>query len=206
MNEKFNQLASQERITAVISSFSERNIKGVFVETKEDALKKIFAIIPEGSEIATGSSETLREIGLLTVLKEKSHPWKNVKDNLFTEVDHLKREELRRESILADYNLQSCHAVTENGQLLIASGMGNQIAAIAYASKHIIFVVGVQKIVKNLDEAFERIHSYVVPLENERMKKTGFKKGTTLGKLLIFEKEIRDRDVHVILVNEKLGF
>ena len=63
-----------------------------------------------------------------------------------------------------------------------------------------------QKIVKNLDEAFERIHNYVVPLENERMKKTGFKKGTTLGKLLIFEKEIRDRDVHVILVNEKLGF
>ena len=206
MNEKFNQLASQERITAVISSFSERNIKGVFVETKEDALKEIFAIIPVGAEIATGSSETLREIGLLTVLKEKSHPWKNVKDNLFTEVDHLKREELRRESILADYNLQSCHAVTENGQLLIASGMGNQIAAIAYASKHIIFVVGVQKIVKNLDEAFERIHNYVVPLENERMKKTGFKKGTTLGKLLIFEKEIRDRDVHVILVNEKLGF
>lgn len=63
MNEKFNQLASQERITAVISSFSERNIKGVFVETKEDALKEIFAIIPEGAEIATGSSETLREIG-----------------------------------------------------------------------------------------------------------------------------------------------
>ena len=85
MNEKFNQLASQERITAVISSFSERNIKGVFVETKEDALKEIFAIIPEGAEIATGSSETLREIGLLTVLKEKSHPWKNVKDNLFTD-------------------------------------------------------------------------------------------------------------------------
>ena len=176
MNEKFNQLASQERITAVISSFSERNIKGVFVETKEDALKEIFAIIPEGAEIATGSSETLREIGLLTVLKEKSHPWKNVKDNLFTEVDHLKREELRRESILADYNLQSCHAVTENGQLLIASGMGNQIAAIAYASKHIIFVVGVQKIVKNLDEAFERIHNYVVPLENERMKKNRVQK------------------------------
>lgn len=204
--EKFSKIASKETIDKVISAFNDRNIKGTFVNTKKEALETIFNIIPKDSEIATASSESLREIGFLDVLKQKKHNWKNVKDNLFAEVDHLKREELRRESILADYNIQSCHAITENGQLVIASGMGNQISAIAYASKNIVFVVGAQKIVKNLDEAFERIHNYILPLENERMKKIGFKKGTTLGKILIFEKEIREREVHVIIVNENIGF
>lgn len=204
--ENYTSIPTREKIDKVLITFNDRNIKGIFVNSKKEALDAIFEIIPNDSEIATGSSESLREIGFLDVLKQKQHNWKNVKDNLFAEVDHLKREELRRESILADYNIQSCHAITEKGQLVIASGMGNQISAIAYASKNIVFVVGAQKIVKNLDEAFERIRNYVMPLENERMKKIGFKKGTTLGKILIFEKEIREREIHVIIVNENIGF
>ncbi|MCM5662198.1 lactate utilization protein [Galbibacter mesophilus] len=203
---KFTELASEAVLNTLVENLKKRNIIPHRVATKEEALAAIKNVIPENAEIATGSSETLHEIGFIEILKQKKHPWKNFKDNLFTEVDHLKREELRRESVLADYNIQSVHAITQSGQLIIASGMGNQIAAIAYPSKHIILVAGTQKVVKDLEEGIQRIHDYVIPLENERMKRIGFKKGTTLGKILIFEKETRKRDIHLILVDEVLGF
>jgi L-lactate utilization protein LutB len=177
-----------------------------FAASKEDALAKVVSVIPPGSEIATASSVTLKQIGLLDLLNSKKHDWKNFRDNIFTEIDHLKRDELRRESILADYNVQSLQAITESGQLLIASGMGNQLSAIAYASRHLVFVAGLQKVVPTLDSAFERLNEFVLPLENERIRHMGFKEGATLGKYLVFEKEIRPRQVHIILVDEVLGF
>ncbi|WPU96970.1 lactate utilization protein [Mucilaginibacter sabulilitoris] len=201
-----NYLATRKSVDKLFENLRHRNFIPHFAVSKEDALAKVISVIPPGSEIATASSVTLKQIGFLDLLNSKKHDWKNFRDNIFTEVDHLKRDELRRESILADYNIQSLQAITENGQLLIASGMGNQLSAIAYASRNIVFVAGLQKVVPTLDSAFERLNEFVLPLENERMKRAGFKEGATLGKYLVFEREIRPRQVHVILVGEVLGF
>lgn len=202
----YQALPSRETIDKLFENLRQRNFIPHFSASKEDALAKVISVIPAGSEIATASSVTLKQIGFLDLLKTGKHTWRNFRDNIFTEIDHLKRDELRRESVLADYNIQSLQAITESGQLIIASGMGNQLSAIAYASRHLVFVAGLQKVVPTLDAAFERLNEFVLPLENERMKRMGFKEGTTLGKYLVFEKEIRPRQIHIILVDEVLGF
>ena len=67
------------------------------------------------------------------------------------------------------------------------------------------WVVGAQKVVKNVDEGVKRIYEYVLPLENERARKA-YGVGSNVSKLLIINKEIRSERVKLILVKEKLGF
>ncbi|MFZ2969805.1 MAG: LUD domain-containing protein, partial [Minisyncoccia bacterium] len=135
----------------------------------------------------------------------KKRPWKNMKDEILAEKDEKKQSELRKKSILCEYFLGSVHAVSETGEVVIASASGSQLPSYVFSSENVIWVVGAQKIVPTLEEAIKRVRGYVFKLENERMKSIGAQ-GSTMGKLVIFEKEIMPRKVTMILVNEKLGF
>lgn len=114
---------------------------------------------------------------------------------------------MRKQALLADYYLGSVHALVENGEFVIASNTGSQLPHVVYSSPNLIFVVGTQKIVPNLDEAMKRLEKYVIPLENEHMKKL-YGMGTALNKLLIFKGESAylGRKIRIILVNKQLGF
>jgi len=99
----------------------------------------------------------------------------------------------------------SIHALTENGHLLIASQSGSQLSSEAYAGGKIIFIVGSQKIVKDMDEGFKRIYEYCLPLEDERARKA-YGVRSAVNKILIINKEIAPERITVIIVKEKLGF
>ncbi len=100
----------------------------------------------------------------------------------------------------------SVHAVTENGQVVVASNTGSQLPAYAYGSQNVIWVVGTQKIVSDLDAAFNRINEYVLPLEADRARKAYGVEGSNVSKLLILNKEINPNRIKLIFVNENLGF
>jgi len=151
----FNQLATKETVEQVIENLKNRGITAILVETKEQALEKIKELIPEGMSIMTGSSTTLDQIGFTDLLISKNHPWKNLKDEILNESDTQKRNELRKNSVLADYFLGSVHAVTKDGEILVASASGSQIPSYAFSSDNVIWVVSTKKIVNNLDKAFQ---------------------------------------------------
>jgi LUD domain len=174
------------------------------VPDRKGAIEKIGSIIPDGARVMTGSSATLDSIGLTKMLSDGNHPWVNLKGEIVAEQDPLKKTELRRMATFADYFLGSVHAVTEDGELVAGSASGSQLAAYAFGGENLILVVGAQKITANLEEALRRLREYSVPLEDKRMKGLGAR-GTVLSKILIYEKEPW-RNVHVILINEKLGF
>lgn len=95
--------------------------------------------------------------------------------------------------------------MTEDGQVVIASATGSQLPSYAYGASNVIWVVGTQKIVKNLDEAMKRVYEYVFPLEKERaMKVAGMK--SSVNKILLINKEATPGRIHIIFVQEKLGF
>ena len=113
---------------------------------------------------------------------------------------------LRKNSVTSEYFLGSVHAVAETGEVLIVNATGSSLPSYAFSSDNVIWIVGTQKIVPTLEDGFKRIREYCVPLEDKRMKSVGYS-GTTIGKYLIFEREINDnRKIHLIFVNEKLGF
>ena len=127
-------------------------------------------------------------------------------DAIVKEKDPLKQMELRKRSITAEYFLGSVHAVTQSGEVIIASNTGSQLPSYAFSSNNVVWVVGAQKIVLNLEEGMRRVREYCLPLEDKRMKQAGFV-GSAIGKILIFEREaMPDRKITLIFVNEKLGF
>lgn len=202
----YTNIPSDEVITKVAENLKSRNITPIIVDTKEQALEEIKKLIPAGGAVMNGSSTTLQEIGFIDYLKVGEHGWNNVHEEILTKKDPVKQARLRKESVFTDYFLGSVHAITEVGQLLIASASGSQIPSYAFTSNNVIWVASANKIVADREAGFKRIEDYVFPLENKRVQGVGYP-GSTIGRVLVFEREIMpNRHLTMILVKEQLGF
>jgi len=203
----FNTLATRESIDKTSTALKEHNYEPIVVATKEEALAKVRQFIPENATIMNGASETLRTIGFMDLLKNDNNPWKNLHAAILAETDPVKQGKLRRESVVSDVYLGSVHALTETGEMIIASNTGSQLPHLAFPPPHRILVLGANKIVPTLADGFKRIQNQVIPLEDERMKGV-YGYGTLWAKTLVLHKEnpALGRKIHVIIVNEALGF
>ena len=202
----YEKISPDDVIEKVVEGLKARNVHAIVVDTKEDALEEIKKLIPKGGSVMNGSSTTLNEIGFVDYLKDGTHGWGNVHADILNEKDPAKQARMRKESVLADYFLGSVHAITEEGQLMIASASGSQIPSYAFTSDNVIWVASANKIVTDREAGFKRIEDYVFPLENKRMQGVGYP-GSTIGRVLVFEREIMpNRHLTMILVKEKLGF
>src|SRR5689334_10915468 len=201
-------LPTPERIRRTVEAVNARGIHAELVETKEEALTKVQAIIPPEAVVMTGGSVTLQQIGFEALLINGKHPWRNFKADLLAEKDPAKQSAMRRQGTLAEFYLGSVNALAETGELVFASGTGSQLPAYAYSSRNVIWVAGTQKITPTLEEGLRRVRQYVLPLEDERQKKFGNKTGSYIGRILIFEYEppFLRRNLTLILVNQVLGF
>lgn len=204
--DKWNQLADTETINRTIKALKSNGIEAQFVETGKEAKELVCKLIPAGSEIMTMSSATLDSIGLTQEINSASSKFKPVRDRLYAMDRATQAQEMNRLGAAPEYALGSVHAVTEDGHAIIASNSGSQLPAYAYGSAHVIWVVGIQKIVKNTEQAVKRVYEYVLPLESERAKKAYGVPGSNVSKLLIVNKELQQGRITVIFVGEKLGF
>ena len=203
-----DSLPDGKSIETAAAAVEARGIAVEIVDTRADALERIKSIIPAGATVMTGASLTLKEIGFEDYLISKTHPWKNLKDDIVAEKDPARQTALRRQAMLADYFLGSVHAVAETGELVIASASGSQLGPYAFSASNVVWVVGVQKITKDLDDGIRRVKEYIMPHEDERMKAlTGGKMGTMLGKLMIVEREapFLGRKLTLLFVKEPTG-
>ena len=202
VNEKYGQLASDDSIRKTIKNLTERWIRVFLVGNKKEATEKILEFIPRHSEVMTMTSVTLNELGIDILINES--------DNLIS-IRHqlmkgnLERIEKLRIASAHEWSVWSVHAITEDGQVLIASATGSQLGSYAYGAPNVLWVVWSQKIVKNLDEAMERIQEYCLPLENERALKA-YGTGSGINKILLVNQEVTPGRIHIILVKEKLWF
>lgn len=203
----YETLANAETIKRTVDALAKRGIESATVNNRKEALEKVKSLIPAGASVMNGSSRTLEEIGFVDYFKSGNHGWKNLHEEILAEKDLAKQAVLRKQAVLSDYYLGSVHAIAETGQFVIGSNSGSQLPHIVFTSPNLIFVVGAQKLTPNLDAALARVRDYVFPLEDKRMKEVGMG-GSAISKLLIFEREqaFMGRKVHVIFVNQKLGF
>lgn len=203
----FSVVSTHSVLERTVESLKANNFQPIVVNSKEEALSTIKSLIPKGASVMNGASATLQEIGFVDYLKSDTHGWNNLHAPIVAESDRVRQVPLRNQALFADYYLGSAHALSETGELVIASNTGSQLPHLVYTSPNIILVVGSQKIASTLDEAFKRLHEHVVPLEDQRMKKA-YGMGTTHAKTLILHKEnpMFGRNIKVIIVNEALGF
>ena len=201
----FTKLATQEQIDKVIRALNENGIEVVIAENKNDAKEKVLDMIPKGSEVMDMTSVSLLESGITEEI-EKSGKYISVKNKLYSLDRETQKKEMNILGATSDYSLGSVHAVTEGGEVVIASNTGSQIPAYAYGSPKVIWVVGTQKIVKDMNMAMKRVYDYVLPLESDRAHKAYGVSGSNVSKILILNKEITPKRITMILVKEKIGF
>lgn len=204
----YDSLPTAETVQRTVESVNARGIHAELVETKEDALERVQAIIPTGAVVMTGASVTLQQIGFEAILISGDHPWRNFKADLLAEKDPVKQSAMRREGTLAEFFLGSVNALAETGELVFASGSGSQLPAYAYTSRNVIWVAGTQKIAPTLEDALRRVREYVLPLEDQRQRSLGNQAGSRINRILIIEGEpaYLRRNLTLILVNQVLGF
>lgn len=190
----FGQLAGDEVVQRTIDALKSNGVEAIVVENGAAAKEKVLEMLPKEAEVMTMSSETLKSVGLAEIDTVKIK-LKDMKDDL----------EKKRRGAAPEWSVGSVHAVTEDGKVLIASNTGSQLPAYTYGSQHVIWVVGTQKIVRDLDEGIKRIYEYVLPLESERMNKL-YGVPSNVSKLLIINKEIVPGRIMMVLVKEELGF
>lgn len=200
---KWNELASKKSVENAIASLKANNIDVVFAKSGVEAKKKVLEIIPEGAEVMNMTSVTLDAIGVPDELN-KSGKYNSVRNKLMDE--KVTPKEKKRLGAAPEWTVGSAHAVTENGEVMIASNSGSQLSAYAYGADHVIWVVGTQKIVKDVESGQRRIYEHVLPLESERAHKAYGVPGSAVNKMLVVNDEGAPGRITMIFVGEKLGF
>lgn len=194
-------------IAALREALASRGITMEYYETGAQALVRLQELVPLGTEVMTGSSTTLDQIGFtswLTGLHEEG------KLRYFrAEVHHLgdptQRASNRRLASLAPYFLGSVNALTEDGIALVSDASGTRLAGYIYGARNVIWAVGINKIVPDLDAAMRRIWEVALPGEDARIRAMGGH-GSTVGKLTLFYHEADPNRIRMLLIGESLGF
>jgi len=204
----------QERSQKTAKALNKNGFMAVYVEDRGKAREEMLKLIPEKASIGAGGSMTIREIGILEDLAKRGH----------TLYDHwqpgLSKEEIlniRHAQLSCDVFFTSANALTLEGVLVSTDGIGNRICAMTFGPKKVIIAVGANKIVKNLEEALQRIKEVAAPMA---LKESGLplpcvQKGICADcdspmrgcrATLILERKPLLTDITVFVIGEELGF
>jgi hypothetical protein len=203
-NREFARVASAEQIERTAKALEANNIHTLIAQNGEEAKRLFFELIPDGSEIFLGASVTLETLGIKDEI-DKSGRFDALRPKIFAMNRETQGREIRKLGGAPDYAAGSVHAVTEDGQVLIASNSGSQLGPYASGAGKVIWVVGAQKIVGDVDEGLRRIQEYTYPLEEKHMQQL-YGVGTNINKVLIVNAELRPNHITMIIVKEELGF
>lgn len=151
--------ANKLRAQTIIKGLEKRNMEGVFCETKEDALKQALSYIKDGSSVSWGGSMSVSEIGLMDALKEGDYELidRSVAKN------YEEQREIFAKTVLADYYLMSSNAITLDGELINIDGTGNRVACLSYGPKNVIMIVGMNKVVNDVEDGIKRVRNFASP-------------------------------------------
>jgi L-lactate utilization protein LutC len=205
---QWDTLANNEILHKTIDALKENGIDSIIVDNKAEAKEKILQLIPKGAEVMTMTSITLDEIEVVETLND-SGEYDSVKNKLMKLDRATDGAEMQKLGAAPEWAVGSVHAVTEDGKVVVVSNTGSQLPAYAYAAQHVLWIVGTQKIVKNLDDATTRIYDYILPLETKRARVAYGLPDTfnsNVSKVLIINKELAPQRLTIIFVKEKLGF
>ncbi len=163
----------EERAKTVIKKLQKGNINGQYVPNRQEALTTIMEMIPPGVVVARGDSVSLDQVGVIPELEKRNQnriidPLERDAEGFFIVPEWEQKREIAREVFSADIYLVGTNAITLDGKLVNIDGWGNRVSALIFGPEKVIVVVGVNKIVKDVNEALERIHNFAAPMNAKR--------------------------------------
>ena len=207
----WNEKAARE----VIAALEKRRMQGSYAPTADIARKEVLEMIPERATVFRNGSMTTVGMGLWDEIRRISGV--KVIDPYDPGLSPEESLKMRRKGLSADVMIASSNAVTMDGELVNLDGMGNRVAAMCFGPEKVILVVGMNKVVPDLEEAMARVKHYAAPVNAIRL---GLKNPCVEDGLchdcrspqricnmwsIIEGHMIKDR-IHVKLVGENLGY
>ncbi|MBS5932834.1 MAG: lactate utilization protein [Clostridiales bacterium] len=204
----------EKQVERTIKNLNSRNMEGYYVNNREQLLQKLKELIAEGSTVGVGDSMTLFETKIIDFLRNGSF---NFLDKYEEKLTKNEKREIYIKNFSADTFISSTNAITESGELYNIDGNGSRVAPMLYGPKQVIIVTGINKIVKNLEEAEIRVRQYAAPIDAKRLNKD-----TPCAKLgycidckspnricndfVVIKGQFNKGRIKVIFVGEVLGF
>lgn len=152
------------RLKKTAEALEKNSMTAFVVKNKEEAAQKVLSLIEKGNVIASGGSMTLKECGIIDMIKSPDYTYLDRNSVSPEEIS-----EIYIKSFSADVYLSSANAITENGELYNVDGNSNRVAAIAYGPKSVIIVAGYNKIVRDLEDAAARVKKIAAPANTIRL-------------------------------------
>ncbi len=201
---RFGTMVDETRVRRASAALEANGISVLRAANAADAKRIVLGLIPDGSQVHHGASQSL-EVSGITDAFEESDAYVFLRPRIWSMDRETQADEIRRLSAAPDVMLGSVHAVTETGSLIAASFGGSQLGPYVSGAGRVILIVGTQKIVSDLEEGLRRIDEYAFPLEDARAQAAyGINSG--VSKVLIINREITPGRITVVLVDEVLGF
>ena len=209
MNENITK-RNEKLAKKVIKGLESRNMSGYYAKDRDEALETALGLIKEGSTVTMGGAVSAHEIGRVEALKKGDYNF----------VDRDQMEDKKAAALAAysaDVFLTSTNAMTEDGILVNIDGNANRVSAIAHGPEKVIVIAGMNKVCDDLDGAMKRARNVAAPTNAQRFgidtpcSKTGScmdckSPDTICCQFLITRYSRHKGRIHVILVNDNLGF
>jgi hypothetical protein len=204
----------EKQVEKTIANLEEHNFSCIFVANELQLHAKIKEWVPENSTVAVGDSMTLFETGVIDLLRNGKY---NFLDKYRMEITREEKKRIYQQSFSADTFICSTNALTEEGELYNIDGNGSRVAPMIYGPEQVIIVAGINKIVKNLEEAEKRVRNYAAPLDAKRLRKNT--PCVSLGYCLdcksdericndfvVIKRQFTKGRIKVIIVGKQLGY
>lgn len=204
----------EQKINRTIEALNKNNMNGYFVKDNEELLEKLKELIKDGDKVAFGGSMSIIEAGVLDFLRKGNY------ELLDRYKEGLTKEEIvdiYKGAFTSDCYIASSNAVTENGELYNVDGNGNRVSAMLYGPEKVILICGINKIVKNVDEAIKRNREFSAPMNARRLnKKTPCAKvgycmdckseDRLCNEYTLIRRQNNKERMHIIFLNDDLGY
>jgi hypothetical protein len=204
LSRRFGTVADEPSVKRTVAALQANGIIVLRTQDAEAAKRIVLGLIPDGSQVYHGASQTLDVVGITDEI-DKSGRYEPLRPRIWGMDRKTEGDEIRRIGAAPDVMLGSVHAVTETGSLLAASMSGSQLGPYVSGAGRVILVVGTQKIVPDLEQGLLRINEYAWRLEDARAQ-AAYGIHSAVNKVVIINREITPGRVTVVLVDEVLGF
>lgn len=204
----------EKRVKRTIENLEKNNMNGYFVQDEKELIEKIKELTPEGSTVSVGGSMTLFETGVIEHLRNGKYNFLDRYKEGLTPGDI---KEIFRRSFFADVYFASSNAITEDGELYCVDATGNRVAAMIYGPDKVIVVAGINKIVKDAEEAVSRAREMAAPANAKRLNKSTpctnvghcmdcSNPGRICNDFVLIRRQTSMGRIHVIFVNKEIGY
>jgi len=198
----FDVLPDERTITATAAALEAHGFGAEVVDDLTAAREAVLARIPHGARVWKNTSVTLDETGVSAAVDVPGGPYESVR--LQMTAQNFASRQMKEIAAAPDYALGSVHAVTQDGELLIGSASGSQLATLAWGAEHVVLVVGLQKVVPDLETARRRVREHSLPLEDLRAQEA-YGQHSRLNKTLEIYGDMPGR-IHLVLVRQVIGY